>query len=1205
VPHETNQLASLSAALAHRYRIERELGAGGMATVYLAQDLKHGRQVAVKVLRQEVGAVLGKERFLAEIRLTAALQHPNILPLFDSGSEGDQLYYVMPFVRGESLREKLTRETSLPVDEAVAIGRGIADALDHAHRQGVIHRDIKPENILLSDGVPMVADFGIARALSAAGGERVTQTGVVVGTPSYMSPEQAMGGAELDERADLYALGCVLFEMLTGRTPFSGPTAAAVISQHVVAPVPSARDLRTTVPPTVDGVIVRALAKDPNERFATAKEMGAALVAPPPIEPLPDYSQVAEPVTRTTTPLAGRRKEFAQLMERLDAMADGHGGTVLIGGEPGVGKTKLAEALLLEARARGYVCAVGHCYEMEGSPPYLPFIEQWEWAIRNAPPGRLRAALGSGAAEFARIMPRLRQAFPDIGEPLDLPPDQQRHYLFTQFRDYYGRVTANVPVVGLFDDLHWADESTLLLLEFLAPHLSSMRLLLLGTYRDVELEVGRPFAKSLERLTRQRLAQRIALRRMPSDDVKALLAQLGAPDPPPALVQAVYAETEGNPFFVEEVFRHLKDEGRLLDADGRWLPDLKIEGLEVPEGVRLVIGRRLERVSETCRNVLTAAAVIGPRFDLAVLEAVGEAGGDAMLDALEEAERAGLAIGHQVKRETSYTFAHELVRQTLLEALSVPRRLRRHLKTAQAMGQLYVGREAQHASELAYHYFQSGSGDEEKTTRYLLLAGQQALAAAAFDEALAQAERAFSVFEDAGERRRADLLWLRASALRGLGHWNEAITVCQNALELLLSLGAGDEALTLASMFAGMLFYWGTEQSSGLGLVHRVLAATPPVPSVDRAQLLAAAANLHMMTGEFARGRSLSDEALAMAKAVGNPEVLGMVLSSRAALLTNTGYITEALPCAAEACALLERSGRRWEALWAQSRLVYAKRFAGCFHEVLALVNAASGKAQEVGHRGASLAMQGSRALAAYALEPRVSLLEEAGVELQRDFADFSSWRELGVLLAAWAAFERGDDRGAALAQDADGRFHEEFWKDAFWSTAFWSAAQVDVAKAREILDANEHRIPTQGGPAWIGARWSLPPLVWGLSLIGESSRAHALYPVCVETIQLGSVGDFQMHHEAAGRAAAAGRDWEAAERHFDSGLRLANDNGNVAAQADIRLAHAEMLLARGEPGDAARARTMLEEAAPMFERSERTRRLRQCRGYLEQIAGD
>jgi serine/threonine protein kinase len=218
--------SKLAGALADRYRIERELGQGGMATVYLAQDLKHDRKVALKVLKPELAAVLGAERFLAEIKTTANLQHPHILPLHDSGTVDGTVFYVMPFVQGESLRDRLTREKQLPIADAVRLGGEVAGALDYAHRQGIIHRDIKPENILLHDGRALVADFGIALAASRTeGGTRMTETGMSLGTPHYMSPEQAMGERTLDARSDIYALGCVVYEMVSGEPPHSGPTA--------------------------------------------------------------------------------------------------------------------------------------------------------------------------------------------------------------------------------------------------------------------------------------------------------------------------------------------------------------------------------------------------------------------------------------------------------------------------------------------------------------------------------------------------------------------------------------------------------------------------------------------------------------------------------------------------------------------------------------------------------------------------------------------------------------------------------------------------------------------------------------------------------------------------------------------------------------------------------------------------------------------
>jgi eukaryotic-like serine/threonine-protein kinase len=273
----------LASALAGHYEIEREIARGGMATVYLARDVRHGRRVAIKVLRDEVAAAVGAERFLSEIRVTASLQHPHILPLFDSGSEGGLLWYAMPYIEGETLRSYLQRAAPLAVPEAVRLAREVADALEHAHARGIVHRDVKPENVLLQDGHALVADFGIALALEHAGVDRVTRTGVAIGTPQYMAPEQAAGARKLDARVDVYALGAVLHEMLAGESPYAAAARRPVVRNLMYEPPASLATRRGDVAPFVDAAVQRALATRPAERFASAGAFSAALATPLPV----------------------------------------------------------------------------------------------------------------------------------------------------------------------------------------------------------------------------------------------------------------------------------------------------------------------------------------------------------------------------------------------------------------------------------------------------------------------------------------------------------------------------------------------------------------------------------------------------------------------------------------------------------------------------------------------------------------------------------------------------------------------------------------------------------------------------------------------------------------------------------------------------------------------------------------------------------
>ncbi len=276
----TDLLEQLRTSVAERYEIEREVGRGGMATVFLAQDRRHKRPVALKVLHPQLATAVGPDRFLREIQIAARLQHPHIVPLYDSGQAGDLLYYVMPFIPGESLRQRLDREPQLPFEDAVRIARGVAAALDYAHRQQIVHRDIKPENVMLHEGEAVVTDFGIAKAVTAAASDSLTQTGTAIGTPAYMSPEQAGGESELDGRSDIYSLGAVLYEMVAGAAPFTGPTLQSIISKLFTDPPRPIRELREDVPDWLDSAVIRCLEKPATARFATASQLAHALTWP-------------------------------------------------------------------------------------------------------------------------------------------------------------------------------------------------------------------------------------------------------------------------------------------------------------------------------------------------------------------------------------------------------------------------------------------------------------------------------------------------------------------------------------------------------------------------------------------------------------------------------------------------------------------------------------------------------------------------------------------------------------------------------------------------------------------------------------------------------------------------------------------------------------------------------------------------------------
>ena len=460
--------------------------------------------------------------------------------------------------------------------------------------------------------------------------------------------------------------------------------------------------------------------------------------------------------TEAPRPFVGRRVEYDTLVALLDAAAGGTGTLVLLGGEPGVGKTRLSDELLAEARRRGMLALTGHCYE-EGQAPFAPFVEILEQLLREMPVDVLRQALGEDAADLARLAPKIRVVLDDVPDPAVLEPEQQRRVLFNAVLDLFRRSTARQPVVLLLDDLHWADEATVGLLQHLTPHLSTMRLLGLGTYRDVELDVGKPFEKTMATLVRQKQAVRVPVRRLPETAVAELLTALGGSEPPASLTEAIFRETEGNPFFIGEVFQHLSEEDKLFEDAGEWKSDLTVDELDVPEGVRLVVGRRLGRLSDATPTLLTAAAVVGRRFDLTLLEALSDLDAEPFLEAIEEAEAAKLIASERAGRETTYVFTHELVRSTLLGTLSLPRRQRLHARVAEAMEAVYASNLTHHASAMARHLYEAGAAaDETKTIRYLTLAAEQALETGAFEGALHNTERALALVpeEHQGDSRR-------------------------------------------------------------------------------------------------------------------------------------------------------------------------------------------------------------------------------------------------------------------------------------------------------------------------------------------------------------------------------------------------------------------------------------------------------------------
>jgi class 3 adenylate cyclase/DNA-binding SARP family transcriptional activator len=910
------------------------------------------------------------------------------------------------------------------------------------------------------------------------------------------------------------------------------------------------------------------------------------------------------------TPYVGRDPERSELVRLLDAALRGHGALVMIGGEPGVGKTRLTEEIGAEARRRGMRVRVGRCYEMEGAPPYVPFVEILEQAMAGAAsPAAFRELLGEDAPEVAKLLPHLRRVYPDLPPPLDLPAEQERRYLFNSLRDFMARAASARPVFVVFDDLHWADDPTLLLLEHLAERLPEMPALVVGTYRDTEVTPGHPLARTFDALTRRSLARRITLRRLAQDGVAGMLLALTGQEPPASLVQAVHAETEGNPFFVEEVFKHLAEEGRLLGPDGRFRPEVIIGELDVPESLRLVLGRRLDHLGEDGRRALAAAAVVGRAFTFELLEALGELEPDALLDALDEAERARLVAPlSDTPDEDRLLFSHELIRQTLLAGLSQPRRRRLHLLVADTLERLHAAALDDQASEIAHHLTRAGPvADRRKLLFYLTLAGRQAMRTAGYEDALRHFEQALSLADTAEPAERPGLFADRALARRSLGRYEEALPDWEEALHHYEELGDSEAA---ARMCFGTSFdlWWLNRDREALAWAERALVAIGDGETPQRAEMLSWTGVAGAWVSPYEHGAEKIDEALALAERLGDKRLVGYGLVGRALHRFAFSLHREVVEAGQEGSRLLRAERDLWEVSTLLGFMEVAAAELGRMGLAAELGEEVEGLATRLGHSFALFVLhEPARSARQLAADPDLAELE-ASARRHLAVAGAIGFRHHSGALLAHAAFLRGDwDEALRLAEEAvrhSPEHHSTSGPD--WGCYLRVLAYCGrTAEVLAVLEGRRADLPQPGRPNGWGP-WYLPAAaIEALSVIGERDRAAGFYPLVREFMATTGVvlPCFcpYLIERIAGIGAAAGRQWDVAEQHFRTALRQAEELPFMLEGAETRRFYARMLLDRNTPGDRDRARSLLEEAVPVYRRIGMPRHEEMTRALLTQ----
>jgi class 3 adenylate cyclase len=870
-----------------RYEIVGDLGRGGRKRVYLAHDREsEGREVAVALFETEGIAETAVTRARREAQAMERLgRHAHIVSVLATGEHDGRPYMVSEYMAGGDVAGMLADQPSgrLDAERTMAIATDICQALEHAHARGIIHRDLKPANIWIGDdGRARLGDFGLAATERRS---REAAEGLLVGTVAYLPPEQALG-RRVDARADLYSLGAVLYEMLTGQPPFPGDDAVAIISRHVNAePVPPRR-LEPAVPPRLDRLIMRLLAKSPDDRPESAAEVRAELAR---IRADPDAADEAEPAEGSLETLAGgalvgREQELAQMRDAVEEALAGRGNLIFLVGEPGIGKTRAAEELVTFAGMRGARVLWGRCHEDERAPAFWPWIEAIREFVRDADPVGLRWQLGPRAPDVARLVPELAERLGEEPEPVSSISEADRFRLFDSVSGFLADASRSRPLVIVLDDLHWADASSLELLRFASRQLTGTGLLLVGTYRDVELGRHHPLSAALSELTSARNARRIPLRGLDVGGVAAMIESTTGSPPPAALARAVWEQTEGNPFFVGEVVRLLASEGRLESA-AAGLPAV------IPEGVRDVVGQRLDRLAPEANEVLKVAAVAGREFATAV---VTRASGreQAEVDRALASARESLLVSEGSSGDPGWLgFAHAIVRETLYAELSTAQRVQLHKRVGEAIEEVEGnGTPERFLDDLARHFIEAApAGGLEKAVDYARRAAVRASGQLAHEDAANLYARALELIEgDSGgdPQSRLEIALALGRARWLAGRFGEARDAYEQVADLARELGDAD-TLAAAALGISLVAAAGQVDEPLLALLREALEAIDDPDGATGIQLRSAIAGRTVWRDPDA-ARQLAAETLEAARELGDDHALAVALFAQQFLLAAT-----------------------------------------------------------------------------------------------------------------------------------------------------------------------------------------------------------------------------------------------------------------------------------------------------------------------------
>jgi tetratricopeptide (TPR) repeat protein len=777
----------------------------------------------------------------------------------------------------------------------------------------------------------------------------------------------------------------------------------------------------------------------------------------------------------------------------------------------------------------------------------------------------------------------LRRIFPDIAPPTDLPAELAPRYLWNSVLEFISRASQNQPLLLVLEDLHWADESTIMLTEFLAPQLPEVPVLLVGTYRDIEVGIRHPLARTVNELARRRLIDRISLKTLSHHGVAAMVEGLVGQTPPERLVQVIDSETEGNPFFVEEVFFHLAESGVLLDEHGRVRSDLHISEVDVPDSVRLVIEQRLTRLADSTRKVLVGAAVLGRAFLPDLAGRVAKVDADTLIDSLDEGERARL-IG-PLRDDNRLLFSHELIRQTLLADTSTMKRERLHQRAADALEETYADDLEAHAADLAYHLSMAGgSSDRQRLIRYLRIAGERAIEATAFEDAVADFTPALALVSKDDVDTRAELLERLALAQRSVGEWDTALQTMNEALDLYQSSGEIEAFGRLSWAFVYQLT-WAGRFVEGVTVAERALAALGHAPSPDFARLLSAAGWATSLGGDYTTSNVMFGHARALAEQIGDARALADVLHMETIHHMGFAEFDKGVESGLRAAEVFEAQGGLWDLSSVRAFVIFQDGTMGRSEQAAALKQSTIAMAERLGHLGAIFMLLTDSARRDGVLAGDLAATEAIGGQMVEVCEQGGlPWLYVGHIYLGLAAHWQGDWARA----EEELRLAVELEPPAAYAGQSAAALAWHLAhqgRAQEVVDLYEGlraSLPERGKVNSIGSWNMLCGFIEALYLVGRTEETAALYPLIIDALD--SVGnwitfDCRLASTRVAIAATARRQWDEAESHYVDALKRAEEIPDRMEQADVRRLHAMLLLERNDDADRGRARTLLAEA--------------------------